>query len=365
MLALSRRLGVWISHARPSWRVAAVLTLAFAAGGLPLRAQTTGDDETDTCLTCHADASTTVTFGDGQTRALVVDPAVLGHSVHGHRLKCTDCHTGMSEIPHPERHYANNAAFHASFRDICRTCHFDNYAKSMDGIHNTLLARGDRRAPSCIDCHGSHDVNKPGQPRAAISKTCARCHGTVFASYATSVHGRSLLEGNPDVPVCTDCHRSHDIADPRATGWLLKTPELCGSCHTNRELMAKYNISPHVVQTYLADFHGMSASLSRSGTPPRQITALCIDCHGVHDIRRVADPASPVVKAHLIRTCGKCHHDAPAALPAAWLSHYEPSWQRTPIVYSVRVFYAIFIPFVVGGLLLQILLHVWRLVVNR
>jgi hypothetical protein len=29
------------------------------------------------------------------------------------------------------------------------------------------------------------------------------------------------------------------------------------------------------------------------------------------------------------------------------------------------VFYWIFIPFVVGGLILQILLHLWRVVVNR
>jgi hypothetical protein len=31
----------------------------------------------------------------------------------------------------------------------------------------------------------------------------------------------------------------------------------------------------------------------------------------------------------------------------------------------VRLFYKIIIPFIVGGLLLQILLHLWRTVVNR
>jgi len=31
----------------------------------------------------------------------------------------------------------------------------------------------------------------------------------------------------------------------------------------------------------------------------------------------------------------------------------------------VKIFYAIFIPFVVAGLALQILLHLWRAVVNR
>jgi len=35
------------------------------------------------------------------------------------------------------------------------------------------------------------------------------------------------------------------------------------------------------------------------------------------------------------------------------------------LVYYVKLFYQIFIPFVILGLLLQILLHVWRVVVNR
>ena len=36
-----------------------------------------------------------------------------------------------------------------------------------------------------------------------------------------------------------------------------------------------------------------------------------------------------------------------------------------PLVYGVQLFYDILIPFMVAGLLLQILLHFWRMVVNR
>ena len=90
------------------------------------------------------------------------------------------------------------------------------------------------------------------------------------------------------------------------------------------------------------------------------MTALCIDCHGVHNITRVDDPTSPVLKANLVKTCQKCHPGAPETFPAAWLSHYEPSWQKAPLVYSVKVFYTVFIPFIIGGLVLQILLHLWR-----
>jgi predicted CXXCH cytochrome family protein len=344
------------------------VTVALVLAHVPLRAQDAAQEEIETCLTCHADESLTVTFGDGQSHALRVDAAALARSVHGGNLKCTDCHPGLDEIPHPERKYANLAAFRGSFREACKSCHFDNYTQSMDGVHHAVLARGDAFAPGCTDCHGSHEIMPAGKPRAAISKTCARCHVGINDVYVKSVHGTSLLAGNDDVPVCTDCHRSHDIADPRSTAWLLRTPDLCGKCHTNEPLMKKYGLSPNVLSTYLADFHGMSASLSsKSGTGPGegQLTALCIDCHGVHNITRVEDPSSPVLKANLVKTCQRCHTGAPETFPAAWLSHYEPTWEKAPLVYSVQVFYNIFIPFVIGGLVLQILLHLWRLVVNR
>jgi hypothetical protein len=35
------------------------------------------------------------------------------------------------------------------------------------------------------------------------------------------------------------------------------------------------------------------------------------------------------------------------------------------VVYGVKIAYAILIPFMIGGLGLQILLHLWRLMVNR
>jgi predicted CXXCH cytochrome family protein len=350
----------------------AIAACALAAGVLllpvPSLAQDSAKEEIETCQTCHSDDGLTVTFADGQTHALKVDEAMFAKSVHGENLKCTDCHAGFGEIPHPERQFKNLADFRASFRDACKSCHFDNYTQSLDGVHYALLSKGDTRAPFCADCHGSHAIQAAGKPRAAISKTCSRCHAAVSGTWANSVHGKALIDGhNDDVPVCTDCHRSHDIADPRSTQWLLKTPELCGKCHTNKALMDKYGLSSNVLSTYLSDFHGMSASLSKNGAPPKQgqVTALCIDCHGVHNIMRVDDPSSPVLKANLVKTCQKCHPGAPETFPAAWLSHYEPSWQKAPIVYSVKLFYSVFIPFIIGGLVLQILLHLWRVVVNR
>jgi cytochrome c3-like protein len=338
----------------------AVLVLAAS----PSPAQETAAEEVETCLSCHADAQLSVTFKDGGTRPLLVDGQVFSRSVHGGKLRCTDCHPGMGEVPHPERAFRDAKAFQAAFRDACQRCHVDKYTKLADGVHYRRLPRGD--APVCVDCHGAHDVARPGEPRTRVSETCSNCHSDVGEAYAASVHGRALAAGKGhDVPVCTDCHRSHDVAGPHDQPWLVRTPQMCGNCHADEKRMKKYGLSTAVLRTYLADFHGMTASLSHAADEgDHRVTALCSDCHGVHDITRADDPRSGV-RANLVVTCRKCHAGADEKFPAAWLSHYEPSWKKAPIVHAVRLFYRALIPFMIGGLGLQVLLHLWRAVVNR
>ena len=338
-----------------------VLTLVLAA------APTAAPDANDTCFACHSDPALTLDVPTGEVRSMTVDAEVFAGSVHGARLSCTDCHPGHGDYPHPERVYRTLAEYRAPFREACKSCHFENYTRMVDSVHYKLLPHADPRAPSCTDCHGAHDVVPPGRPRAALSRTCARCHQGVYETYAKSVHGRALLEqASADVPVCTDCHRSHAVGGPHDAAWLLASPQLCGNCHGDEKKMAPYGLSTRVLQTYLADFHGMSASLSSAKRPEEaRLTALCTDCHGVHDISKVDDPGSRVVKANLVKTCRRCHEGASDNFPAAWLSHYEPSLKQAPLVWLVQAFYWVFIPFVIGGLVLQVVLHFWRRVVNR
>jgi predicted CXXCH cytochrome family protein len=341
-----------------------LLSLALA---VPARAApSSADEEIDGCLACHGQQDMSMTLASGETAPLFMKSELLAGSVHK-SLRCTDCHAGLDEVPHPARQYQSLVQFRASFGEACKTCHFDNYTKTLDSLHYALQARGDLFAPTCVKCHGSHGIARPAEPRSRISQTCATCHATISQAYAKSVHGRALIEqNNQDVPVCTDCHRSHDIAGPRNRAWLMSTPNLCGRCHADPQRMKKYGLSTAVLSTYLADFHGVTASFGGQGTrPTERVVALCFDCHGIHDIGKVSGTAAAVFRANLVKTCQKCHRGASANFPAAWLSHYEPSLTRTPLVYLVKLFYTLIIPFIVLGLILQILLHLWRTVTNR
>jgi hypothetical protein len=346
--------------------------LLFLAGAAVAGAQTepavvTPEAEAEECLACHSDETLTREVDDGSSVPLFVDGEKLAHSVHGGKVRCTGCHQGMAEIPHPERKYASKAAFHASFLETCKSCHFETYTKLVDSMHYRVLARGDARAPSCVECHGSHEIRaRTGEPRIQVSQTCGKCHEGVQAAYAASVHGRALGQGNPDVPACTDCHRAHDVGGPQDPKWLLSSPQTCGHCHSDEKRMAKYGLSTNVLRTYLADFHGTTATLALGGhAGDGRVTALCTDCHGVHDIAKVDAPGSHVLKANVAATCQRCHPDAADTFPAAWLSHFEPSWSNAPVVYGANLFYSFLIPFMIGGLAVHVLLHLWHAARSR
>ena len=339
-------------------------TAAAAPAAAEAPAATPADDD---CLMCHSDKELTTTLGNGETRSLFVDPATIKASVHGGALGCLDCHAGFDEMPHPTTSFQTKRDVSVAFQEQCTHCHFATFKKTLDSVHHVAQARGDTTAPLCTDCHGAHNVASPSKPRSRISQTCAKCHAGISTVYSKSVHGKALVDDdNPDVPTCTDCHRSHDTAGPHASDWRAHTPEMCATCHGDKQVMDKYGLSVAVHQTYLTDFHGVTARLRGSRDDSSMpVIARCTDCHGVHDITKTDDPNSPVLKANLQKTCQRCHEGATESFPDAWMSHYEPSWSRTPLVYAVTLGYKFLIPFMIGGLILQILLHIWRVVVNR
>jgi cytochrome b subunit of formate dehydrogenase len=87
---------------------------------------------------------------------------------------------------------------------------------------------------------------------------------------------------------CVDCHEGiTDLVHPSKL-----PPPNCAGCHEKEG------------KDYETSIHGVSHKLGASGA------ANCWDCHGHHDIAPVKDPASPVFKLNLPRTCAKCHSNA-------------------------------------------------------
>jgi cytochrome c553 len=161
-----------------------------------------------------------------------------------------------------------------------------------------------------------------GHP-AAVDQ-CYSCHhdgGTPQAeAYAHDVHYQNGV-------TCADCHggdptlEDKDEGMSRARGYRGKIrssdiPSICGRCHGpgNAEFKIRFHLS-NVSDSLAAGVHG--EALRNNDKGPQ-----CVSCHGVHDIVRVDDPASPVSPRRVARTCAKCHGDA------AYMREFNP---RLPV----------------------------------
>lgn len=321
-------------------------------------------DTGDSCVGCHKHKFS-LPFKDGSKHSLVIDEEDLRSSVHS-KLRCADCHFGFSSKEHPDRDFKDKRNFTIVTSETCRRCHFDKYTKTLESIHFNILLKGNLSAPVCVDCHGAHAINSGRKEKIQSARRCETCHESIYRTYALSVHGKSLLStNNQDVPVCSDCHRAHDITDPKMADFRNNIPQMCSNCHANEELMKRYGLSTAVLQSYLEDFHGVTMSYYKKQKNSIRHIAVCTDCHGIHDITRTKGPDASIVKANLVRRCRKCHADASEKFPDSWISHYEPNFKRAPLVYAINLIYSVFIPFMIVGLVLQIILHIWRYAVNR
>ncbi len=284
---------------------------------------------------------------------------------------------GMRHFPHRVPDPTNLRDFSIEMAEGCKECHEEEHDKTMDSMHEQALLLGDKNAAICTDCHNPHEQHRLTneetgellpEARLHIPETCARCHSTIYNAYAESVHGAALTqEHNLDVPTCIDCHGVHDIGDPTTAGYRLQSPKICTDCHTDAERMDQYDISTNIYDTYVADFHGTSVFLFEQESPDQEVNKpVCFDCHGTHDIYSPENPEHGfAIKANLLDTCERCHPDATENFSDAWLSHYVPDPEHYPIVYYVDLFYKILIPLVIGGMLVFVASDILRRLTDR
>jgi len=352
----------------------AAASLVPASVQIQIQATSSTPNNAD-CLYCHSKPGLTRTLPSGDTLSLTIDSNHFAESAHKD-IACSECHSNIVSFPHPALQVDSSRDFSLQMYTVCQRCHQEQYSKTLDSVHMRAVAAGNKNAAICTDCHNPHTqaiiTDQSGallpDARLHIPETCARCHSAIYDTYKQSVHGAALTqEGNTDVPTCIDCHGVHDIVDPTTNAFRLSSPQICAKCHTNTAIMNKYGISTAVLNTYVADFHGTTVTLFEKTTPD-QVTnkPVCFDCHGVHDIKRVDDPVYGFqMKQNILVACQRCHPDANPNFPDAWMSHYIPSPTHYPIVYYVNLFYKFFIPFVIGSMGIFVISDIVRRLIER
>lgn len=248
---------------------------------------------------------------------------------------------------------------------MCLSCHLDNpdvrnrmsptskfISAYEHSVHGAALLRGNAKAANCVDCHGSHQMNKGSDIKSTVNKLnihkqCAKCHASIEKDYLGSVHGVAINNRNLNAPVCTDCHGEHNILkhtdpnSPVAAGNV--STQVCTPCHSSMKLSEKFGISSNRTQTFADSYHGLAL---RGGSAE---VANCASCHGAHNIKPSWNPTSTIHKANLAKTCGKCHPGANQKFTIGSV-HVTTEQKEEPILYWIATIYIILIVSTVGGM---------------
>jgi hypothetical protein len=249
----------------------------------------------DDCLACHGDPA--AKRDDG--RSIGVDPKVFDASTHG-PLACVDCHSALAaatDFPHAA----------ALDKVKCASCHDDIGSQYHDSIHAWAKEKaGLVVAPSCADCHGKHDVRAHTDPtsrvyRTRIPETCGSCHAGIQQQFDKGIHSARLKKGDSRAPSCVDCHTTHRIQRADSERWRLSVTAECGSCHA--QVVESFRRTFHGKVTELgftrvaacADCHG-AHDIRPAGDPSSMVSKArlvetCSRCHPGANERFVAyDP---------------------------------------------------------------------------
>src|SRR5664279_1377386 len=156
----------------------------------------------------------------------------------------------------------------AQTNEDCLACHDDaglTSAKAGKKISRYVpanaLEHSVHKNITCASCHKDATVADFPHPETLKPVECGSCHADAKDKYFRGVHGQAFLNGEKLAPTCKDCHGTHDIlksADPKSRTYKMNIPVLCGSCHKEGAPVAKnYNISEHnILENYSEGIHG-------------------------------------------------------------------------------------------------------------
>ena len=229
----------------------------------------------------------------------------------------------------------------------CGGCHEEKLLTYNQSTHGLGLSESGLVVTAvCADCHGAHGIYYAPDRRSTVhpskvAHTCGKCHAYIEQRLAASVHAYSdqpvtSAPGAADAarpghkPSCTDCHQGHDHPEPTPLGNRAEAPNRCGNCHA--DYAHRYRLSLH-------------GELTQLGYAP---AATCSDCHGAHDIRHVADPASHLSAENRLQTCRQCHTNATVGFASFDPHVNHKDAQRYPGLHGIYAWIKFFVYFGFG-----------------
>jgi len=291
------------------------------------------DDNLDNvqCTDCHEDVGEELS--KGPHRQLYEDKDYKS-------VACIACHGlhGIQLLTEP-----GSPVNPQNVNQLCVRCHRNENEVYKTSIHAVLTAG--RPNATCTDCHSGHRMTQPTAESVEIV-VCGNCHQKEVNQQEKSVHARAALRGDPLAPSCITCHGRHDIlpaVDQNSITSKLNVPVLCGRCHHEGTKVSLERDIPqkNILENYSLSIHGQG--LYKMGL---RVTAVCTSCHQSHLILSVNNPESSINPKNVAKTCTVCHsrieevhtkiingqlwEEAPHKIPSCVDCHQPHKIRRTP-----------------------------------
>jgi len=162
---------------------------------------------------------------------------------------CSNCHDSHSFAIRPAGSPAR-AAWRLTVPETCGTCHDEHLEEYAGSVHGkAIIDKHDPKAAICSDCHNPHGIDKTNSPVAKLAavSACANCHAENAKSYGDTYHGQIASLGYAYTAMCFNCHGSHDILapeNPKSRVNPANKLETCRQCH--KEATANFaSFEPH------------------------------------------------------------------------------------------------------------------------
>ncbi|MCO6435936.1 MAG: hypothetical protein J5J06_02485 [Phycisphaerae bacterium] len=130
---------------------------------------------------------------------------------------------------------------------------------------------------------------------------CQECHGGP-ESFAIAPDRLQIYKGGSHLADAPAFDHGADFKGKLARSAI---PHLCGDCHADAERMNPYGIRIDQLARYWTSVHGKTLMQEHDDR-----VAVCVDCHGAHDVLPAKEPASKTYPSNVPGTCAQCHENA-------------------------------------------------------
>ncbi len=203
-----------------------------------------------TCSACHAEIETVhrkIIKGELWEKEVHVLPA------------CVDCH---------QPHEIRGVFYDQGMADKdCLNCHENRDLISQeDGrslyVDHKIQQKSIHNNTACSQCHSEVNISKVRPCESIKSKVdCSSCHAEIGDEYAKSTHGTLAANLDTNAPSCKECHGTHNVLgkhNPVSPIFAINIPTLCATCHREGEQAAiRYTgTEKDIIQHYEESIHG-------------------------------------------------------------------------------------------------------------